>query len=442
MSWNLTGKHKLVGAIGVPWNGGGSYKSPFRLEILSTRSGAPGFPIATGSLVANTGQSVTVSRSASAFCRTRSGLVYLGANTARVEANPSGQLGLLVEGARTNIAPYSSLFTSWSFSAAAATAAAGTAPDGTLTAQSFTPSSAGTILPFIYEGPASAFVAATTYTASIYAKAGTVHFLNVSIGNTSNARATFDLSNGTSPFSSGATNVATEALANGWYRCVFNFTGNASDTYIILSLGDTAAHCNNANFGAPWTAAGTESVLVWGMQIEVGAFASSLIPNATSGSVSRDADRVSVSNPLFSLSQPIGAWKMSATATPLGKWGDISGLERVPVSMGPNGGPDAATIYPYNGTTVYQVTYDNSSTQAYSNGTQANDSATHAYMLRSSSTGPSTGYIDGSSATFGGGIGAGTGILNPMPTTVYLGNYNDGSRPLWGWLTNIIVDGT
>src|SRR5690242_12506284 len=75
------------------------YVSPYLLEILSTRPGAPTWVSATGALTANTGQVVSCSRASSAYCLGDDGLLHLlGANTVRVEPT-----GLLVEGASTNL---------------------------------------------------------------------------------------------------------------------------------------------------------------------------------------------------------------------------------------------------------------------------------------------------------------------------------------------------
>jgi len=85
-------KHKTSG-----WQGG-AYVSPYLLEILSTRPGAPRWTAATGSLVANTGQVVLCSRASAGYCLGDDGFLHLlGVDAVRVEPK-----GLLTEGQSTN----------------------------------------------------------------------------------------------------------------------------------------------------------------------------------------------------------------------------------------------------------------------------------------------------------------------------------------------------
>jgi len=106
---------------------------------------------------------------------------------------------------------------------------------------------------------------ASTYTLSIYAKAGTASFISLSRSNDA-AYATFNLSTGAVSASAGGTGTI-ESAGNGWWRCIF--TSSVATSYLQVAIGTTAA---NAYPNAAWVGAG-ENVFLWGAQAVTGSSA-------------------------------------------------------------------------------------------------------------------------------------------------------------------------
>ena len=106
---------------------------------------------------------------------------------------------------------------------------------------------------------------ASTYTLSIYAKAGTAGFISLSRSNDT-AYATFNLSTGAVSASAGGTGTI-ESAGNGWWRCIF--TSSVATSYFQVAIGTTAA---NAYPNAAWVGAG-ENVFLWGAQAVTGSSA-------------------------------------------------------------------------------------------------------------------------------------------------------------------------
>jgi hypothetical protein len=180
-----------------------------------------------------------------------------------------------------NIRPMSEKFNvgAWNTSLNMAVTSTGhTAPDGTATATLFT-ASAGSAVHRLAEGASpSSLPADTSYTASIYAKAGSNNYLFVYIADGSGAdhfAATFNLATGAydSSGSTGSpanTSYAITDVGGGWYRISatmemdtganagmgFGISGGASPTY---------------SSGLPtFNAAGTETAYFWGAQMNAG----------------------------------------------------------------------------------------------------------------------------------------------------------------------------
>jgi hypothetical protein len=95
--------------------------------------------------------------------------------------------------------------------------------------------------------------------------------------------AKFDLQSGTVVFAN-ATLTATITAVNGWYLCTVSGMRTAIGSFPEWYLSDSSA----ANVRSI-TVAGTETVHVWGFQLELGASNSSYIPT-TSTAVTRSAD--------------------------------------------------------------------------------------------------------------------------------------------------------
>ena len=150
-------------------------------------------------------------------------------------------------------------------------------PDGTTNATTIT--STSTANSFAFPGTSSS--SNTIYTVSIYAKQGTSPFVWV-YDQYNIAGAWFNLSTGAVGSVSGSATASIVAAGNGWYRCIFTkdntgFTPVANR--LDIGLSDTAGSYSVTN---------GRTAYIYGVQREIGSFATSYIPT-TSSPVTRSA---------------------------------------------------------------------------------------------------------------------------------------------------------
>jgi hypothetical protein len=243
----------------------------------------------------------------------------------RIEYDPvTGEcLGLLIEEARTNICLQSEDFgTTW----------ANQGPDGTTTADRLIDdSSTGT--GNVIVGQSITISTSTVYTVSVFAKADQLDWFRLQIAGMGalDTAAYFDLTNGAVGATTGANNTSEfiEDYGNGWYRCGITFTSDAADANVVIYIW--AADDNN---DIAVDLDGTSSILVWGAQLEAGAFPTSYIPTTT-GSVARNADDVTTADvtwltsgtgTLYTDAARIAATGVSGTVVELN---DGSSVERI-----------------------------------------------------------------------------------------------------------------
>ncbi|WP_461346531.1 beta strand repeat-containing protein [Bradyrhizobium sp. USDA 4451] len=221
------------------------------------------------------------------------------ANTARLDHDPSASShpskGILIEEGRTNLAPYSANFSSYSIGNATLTANAATSPDGTNGATLLVPNTTSSVTHYVRLTGATQ-TNGTTYTFSFYAKQGGYAYTYSGVNSV--GAVVVDLTTCAITYSDSGPTYSASSVGNGWCRIVETYTSNTNPPEIDAG--------NSSSGGAAtFTGNGTSGVYIWGAQIEAGAFATSYIPTSGS-SVTRSSDSFAI---------PTGAWWNATTGT-------------------------------------------------------------------------------------------------------------------------------
>lgn len=208
----------------------------------------------------------------------------------RFDHNPvtDESLGLLIEEQRTNLLTYSAQFDNavWTKVASTVTANATTAPDGTTTADKIVEDTSANVHGVRQDVATSA----VAYGFSVYAKPDGRNWFYL-YNTTTNAYVYFNISSGVVGTSLAATGSISPA-GNGWYRCTIITTATAATNAWRIYLA-------TADGVGSYTGDGFSGILVWGAQLEAGAFATSYIPTVAS-TVTRNADAASMTGTNFS----------------------------------------------------------------------------------------------------------------------------------------------
>jgi hypothetical protein len=263
---------------------------------------------------------ITFSRGTGATRVNASGFIEtVGNDTPRFDYDPVTlqPRGLLIEEARTNLVTYSDQFNNaaWTKNNLNITVNSSTSPDGTTNADTAV-TAVGTA---ITGGSSSGFTfTAASYTQSAYVKAATnIRYIQLlwTSGGISVNHANFDLQTGTVVGGSYASATMT-AVGNGWYRITMTSTVGAATGGMWLIAVPSAASARAATY----VGNGTDSFLVWGLQLELGAFATSYIPTVAS-TVTRNADVATMTGTNFSswYNQSEGTFVGEASFFGLGK---------------------------------------------------------------------------------------------------------------------------
>jgi hypothetical protein len=224
-----------------------------------------------------------------------------------------GNNGLLVEESRTNDTfPSQSTFATLGNQGLNGTNSSSTtaAPDGTLTADLWVPSVTSTQHEYTNQATTSAQGGSAL---GCYVKAAGYTRVGLRETASSGAYAVFTLIGAGSVFTSGGTGFGAAritALANGWYWIWFNET-NAAQTKRLGILPLDANYVSGDPKSYNFSGDGISGIIIWGHQIELGAFATSYIPT-TSSTATRAADSVSTTVP--SMIFPTGTVFMDYTS--------------------------------------------------------------------------------------------------------------------------------
>ena len=168
--------------------------------------------------------------------------------------------------ARRNLLTYSEQFdnAAWGKVRATVSANGAAAPDGTMTADKLVEDATASNSHLIASASVS-FTSGTTYTFTVYAKAGERSQLGINgpAGTGLDNPAVFNLSNGT-VVSAGSFTASLQALANGWYRCIATATASGTGSGpVILRLALAGS--------TTYTGDGASGVYIWGAQLQTAA---------------------------------------------------------------------------------------------------------------------------------------------------------------------------
>ena len=219
--------------------------------------------------------------------------------------------GILIEEQRTNLLLRSEEFdnAAWPKNGITVSANAGTSPDGSSNAETITEDTANTTHQLFQNAN---FTSGVAYTASVYVKQSVgTRRLNIGLASAAfgaELYATYNLSTLAVAVSAGVT-ATIENVGNGWYRCRMTATATATASAgFIFRL----ANADTAQFYS-YTGDGTSTLLLYGAQLEAGAFATSYIPTVAS-QVTRTADQTSIVAPNFApwYNQSEGTFVVSA----------------------------------------------------------------------------------------------------------------------------------
>lgn len=210
----------------------------------------------------------------------------VGLNVPRLDYSNGSCPSLLVEGQRTNLATYSERFdnASWDKLNGSVTQNNNISPKGIQDADTFIPSA----ISGSHALRSNFFNTTTTTSHSFFVKANGYTKVSVRESQIGGNYASFDLSNGTLLDTNQSGYI--ENYGNGWYRCTLIdtlFGTSARSGLFVLPASYTSGNPTVA-----WTPNGTDSVIVWGAQVEQGSNATSYIPTVDT-TVTRNADVIS-----------------------------------------------------------------------------------------------------------------------------------------------------
>lgn len=210
-------------------------------------------------------------------------------NVPRLDYSNGSSPSLLLEPQRTNLFLWSGQLSdaSWVKSNCTITANSSISPDGTQTASLVDDGIVASTQHWFYQNPIFSY--STTYTISFYAKYVSRKYMSVNIYNGATSQyVDYDIQNGSILGSTGDVTASITSVGNGWYRVVYTRTIAASGSpNLRIALADDT--------GSETYTGSNKQVLIWGLQLEAGAYPSTYI-GTTTASVTRLVDGFSRSN--------------------------------------------------------------------------------------------------------------------------------------------------
>ena len=207
------------------------------------------------------------------------------ANVPRLDYLGSTCPRLLLEPQRTNLVTYSEQFdnAAWTKVQITTTANSSVSPDGYANADKIAINN-GISGGYVYQSIAT--TSSTVYTSSFFIKAAGVNFTKFYSNVTgSYVTAVINLTTGAITNSGFAVTPTATNYGNGWWRVSYTETSGGGSIPIYVD-GGTLAN------GGAITGNGTDGILIWGCQLEQGAYSTSLIPTLAA-SATRGADACS-----------------------------------------------------------------------------------------------------------------------------------------------------
>lgn len=193
--------------------------------------------------------------------------------------------------ANVNLLTYSENFSdaSWTKNSATVTNDSIVSPDGKTTADTLTESSANATH---FVNKSSSTSAGTIYTSSIYAKAGTRKYIDVTSvaqdgGIFRRFNNVFDLETGTWQSTASLNSPANTAysitsVGNGWYRISSSILAYGSTHYLVVYLSNSANPTRDASNDVVYTGNGTGNLYIWGAQLEASSTVGTYCPTTSS----------------------------------------------------------------------------------------------------------------------------------------------------------------
>jgi hypothetical protein len=155
----------------------------------------------------------------------------------------------------------------WNKQSVTITADSVVAPDAATTADTMTASAATSVHYFYPTASPSGLASGGKERHSVYIKKGTHPYVSVSNAYGDALIYDFDAATSKTSYAAGGfTYSAVEGVENGWYRFTIEFTKTSSTTRQIYVAMRGNYSSSATGVGSSWTAAGTETIYVWGMQ--------------------------------------------------------------------------------------------------------------------------------------------------------------------------------